>query len=151
MHTQIEEKGLLEPTEGASPEENDPDAIELYTQITEYNYNWKRTGILALKETLQGLLDDYPGAVGYVMGQHHWELESLPKERWALLSNVARDLFKKGLDPKNWSGFTKITAPRASRITDQHNPHLGIGLGQVFNLAVESRCPGVHPRTRPVP
>ena len=54
---------------------------------------------------------------------------------------MARDLFGNGLDPRNWDRFTKILAPRAYSITRWHHPDFGVHLGQVFNLAAQTRWP----------
>ena len=92
-------------------------------------------------------MDDYPGAAGYVLGYctdsqlHEGRIRSFPKERWALLGKVARDLFGDGLDPRNWDRFTKTLAPRAYSITRWHHPDFGVRLSQVFNLAAQTRCP----------
>ncbi len=92
-------------------------------------------------------MDDYPGAAGYVLGYctdsqlYEGRIRSFPKERWALLGKVARDLFEDGLDTRNWDRFTKILAPSTYSITRWHHHDFGVRLSQVFNLAAQTRCP----------
>ena len=66
---------------------------------------------------------------------------SFPKARWGLMSKVAKCLFMDGLDPRNWSRFTKITAQRAFSIANYYHHDFGVRLGRVYNLAAETRCP----------
>ena len=138
------------------PEDPDPEVLELCARTTGHASPGKSTYLaaLTLKEALQGIVDDYPGAAGYVMGYcddsqlYDSRIESFPKERWALLGKVARDLFTDGLDTRNWSRFTQITARRAYEIAggERYCPQFGVSLGQVFNLAVETHFPeSSHP------
>ena len=133
-----------------SPEEGEPETMKLCARILGHPeppsiYSYLAT--LELREALEGMVDDYPGAAGYVLGYctdsqlYEGRIRSFPKERWALLGKVARDLFEDGLDTRNWDRFTKILAPSTYSITRWHHHDFGVRLSQVFNLAAQTRCP----------
>ena len=133
-----------------SPEEGEPETMKLCAKILGHPeppsiYSYLAT--LEMREALEGMVDDYPGAAGYVLGYctdsqlYEGRIRSFPKERWAILGKVARDLFGDGLDTSNWDRFTKTLAPRTYSITRWHHRDYGVHLGQVFNLAAQTRCP----------